>query len=128
MQRFLHVRGKPGVPVSNPHTPNDPMRFVGQKNTGVPHDPKVHDALMDVFEPVDEVILDHPDLAKPIRKGDLILLDKVGMRSLDKAREHFAKPAQKIPAPKMPVAEDAPPRVEPRQPPVIKTPKIERDA
>lgn len=93
MQRFLLVRGKPGIPVSNPHTQFDPMRFVGQRlkpNCGA-HDPAVHDSLMDCYEVCEEVIADHPDLVKPIRRGDLEMIDKVGIRGIEAAREHFTK-------------------------------------
>lgn len=90
MQRFLHVRGKPGVPVTNPHTA-DPMRFVGLKQSGVAFDKSLHDSPLDLYEPCEEVIPYHADLEKPIRKGELILLGKVGHRSLEQAREHFAR-------------------------------------
>lgn len=89
MQRFLFVKGVPGIPVTNPHTQFDPMRFVGQRLT-CPHDPAVHDSLMDCYEVCEEVIPDHPDLAKPIARGEIQLIDKVGVRSLEAARAHFA--------------------------------------
>lgn len=93
MKRFLKVRGKPGIPVSNPHTQFDSLRFVGQriKPDHSAHDPNVDDSLMDCFEVCDEIIADHADLVKPIARGELVLLGKVGARSIDAAREHFAK-------------------------------------
>lgn len=90
MQRFLLVRGKPGIPVSNPHTQFDPMRFVGQRVIAA-HDPNKHDSLMDCYEVCDEVIADHPDLVKPIARGELVVVDKVGMRTAAAAQEYFAK-------------------------------------
>lgn len=90
MQRFLLVRGKPGIPVSNPHTQFDPMRFVGQRRKTA-HDEAIHDSLMDCYEVCEEVIPDHCDLVKPIAKGEVIVLDKVGARNLAAAQDHFAK-------------------------------------
>lgn len=90
MQRFLLVRGKPGIPVSNPHTQFDPMRFVGQR-AKTAHDPNKHDSLMDCYDVCEEVIADHPDLVKPIARGELECVDKIGARSLAAAQEHFAK-------------------------------------
>lgn len=90
MQRFLLVRGKPGIPVSNPHTQFDPMRFVGQR-VKCAHDPEKHDSLMDCYEVCEELIADHSDLVKPIARGELVLVDKVGARTAVAAQEHFAK-------------------------------------
>lgn len=90
MQRYLHVRGKPGVPVSNPRI-DDPLRMVGQRLKSAPPPDGEALSLMDYFEPCEEVLLDHNDLEKPIRNGSLILLGKVGAPNLEKAREHFAR-------------------------------------
>lgn len=93
MKRFLCVRGQRGVPVTNPHTPNDPHRFVGLKrNPSVAFDPLKHDSPLDLYEPIDEVIADHPDLVKPIRKKVLILVGKAQIRGgIEDARSHFMK-------------------------------------
>lgn len=90
MQRFLLVKGKPGIPVSNPHTQFDPMRFVGQRRKAA-HDEAIHDSLMDCYEVCEEVIPDHSDLVKPIARGEVIVLDKVGTRTLAAAQDYFAK-------------------------------------
>lgn len=91
MKRFLHVRGKAGLPVQNPHI-DDPTRLVGQRLKAQQPDPAELLSAMDAYEPCDEVIVDHPDLAKPIKKGSLTLLGKVGMADIEKARAHFASP------------------------------------
>jgi len=90
MQRFLLVRGKSGIPVSNPHTQFDPMRFVGQR-VKCAHDPNAHDSIMDCYEVCEELIADHPDLVKPIARGELVVVDKVGARTAAAAQEHFSK-------------------------------------
>jgi hypothetical protein len=66
MPRFLLVRGRQGVLVTNPHAIGaSPMRVAGQRlRTDAPKGP-----LHTLFEPCDEVLLEHGDLlaAYPIR-------------------------------------------------------------
>ena len=92
LQRYLLVEGKldakgVGIPVSDPRTgllqSGAQARFLGWKPKTAP--PKDADFLIEFFEPVPQVVLDHNDTRRAIAKGDLILHDSCTARSFEEA-------------------------------------------
>lgn len=77
MRRYLKVRGKPGQLVANPHVLDaNPRRFAGQRSV-YREDPKPGEKAIefaDRYEPVDEVLLDHPDLRTASRDGEIVVV------------------------------------------------------
>jgi len=94
MPRFLLVRGRQGVLVTNPHAIGaSPMRVAGQRlRTDAPKGP-----LHTLFEPCDEVLLEHGDLLAAAKAGDIDLLARVVADDHTAARAQMAPPMPALP-------------------------------
>lgn len=93
-QRYLLVEGKldahgVGIPVSDPRTgilqTGAIARFLGWKQKAIP--PKDPDFLIDHFEPAPQVVLDHGDTRRAIKKGDLTLHSECVAKSFEEATQ-----------------------------------------
>jgi hypothetical protein len=108
LARYLLVRGVPGRLVANPHVPAHARRFLGKMPNGVfwdagPVDPETGQPRWPAAVPVEEVVLDHPDIHKaangsrgdlttpskrgPASQGDIEILGKITACSIEEARK-----------------------------------------
>ena len=94
MPRFLLVRGRQGCLVPNPHALDaSPMRVAGQRpRVDAPRGP-----LHTLFEPCDEVLIDHPDLLAAAAAGNLTLLNKCIADDHTAARVALTPPMPSLP-------------------------------
>ena len=105
LQRYLLVEGKldakgVGIPVSDPRTgilqTGAQARFLGWKPKANP--PKDIDFLIELFEPVQQVVLDHNDTRAAIKVGDLTMHGECAARSFDEAAQKLkAQPTHSAP-------------------------------
>lgn len=94
MPRFLLVRGRQGVLCPNPHALDaSPMRVAGQRlRLDAPKGP-----LHTLFEPCDDVLIEHPDLLSAVAAGDLTLLARCTADDHTAARASLAPPMPSLP-------------------------------
>jgi len=107
LQRYLLVEGKldangVGIPVSDPRSgllqTGAQARFLGWKAKAIP--PKEADFLIEHFEPVPQVVLDHTDTQRAIKKGELTVHDQCTARSFEEATKALKVKRQAPPAKK----------------------------
>ena len=93
-QRYLLVEGKldakgVGIPVSDPRSgllqTGAQARFLGWKPKAIP--PKDPDGLIDMFEPVQQVVVDHHDTRDAIKRGELTLHGECVAKSFEEAMQ-----------------------------------------
>jgi hypothetical protein len=85
LERYLKVKGKPGLPVANPWSigARPFPRFAGkQRDPALDGEPE-H---LDRYRDVEEVLPSHNDLLKACARGELELLGKCEASSADEAR------------------------------------------
>lgn len=111
MQRYLKVRGKPGVLVANPHVLDaSPRRYAGQQRKA--NAAKLREEAQR-YEPVEEVLVDDRALRKAARMQEIEVLAEGTGASVSDVRwieitPQVAEPAVAPPAEEPQVAEPAP--------------------
>lgn len=82
-QRYLKVKGKPGVAVSNPWTlGTNPVRFAGKRRDAALDGEPEH---IDRYRDVEEILVSHNHLIDAAKAGDLEVLDKCEATNIDEA-------------------------------------------
>ena len=101
MPRYVLFASAPDALVTNPHAVNAmPARFAGRRLRATPPAPKVlpedeHPNLIDHYECVEEVLVDHPHLRSAAAKGDGTILCIVTARTRAEADKMFEVDAAK---------------------------------
>jgi hypothetical protein len=94
MPRFLKVKGKPGVLVSNPHAHGaNPRRYAGKRLIATP-EPIPNLDLVDRFEDVEELMQESPALRAAIKAGELELVGECVAKDHACAHSHPAMAAK----------------------------------
>lgn len=93
LQRFVKVKGKPGIPAANPWAlGNNPPRYAGkQRDAALDGEPE----FLDKYRDVEEVMLSHADLIASCKAGDLELIDQCLAMNHDEASAKMAPKAKK---------------------------------
>jgi hypothetical protein len=88
LQRFLKVKGKPGVPAANPWAQgHNPPRFAGKmRDPALDGEPE----FLAKYRDVEEVLADHACLRKACKSGDLLLLGECVADSPEEAAKKMA--------------------------------------
>lgn len=87
-RRYIMVKGKPGVAVSNPWAlGSNPRNFAGkQRDPALDGEPE----MLDKYADKPEVLLSHADLVKSCAEGDIELLGQCVATSFDEAAKLMA--------------------------------------
>jgi hypothetical protein len=98
-RKYLLVQGVAGIPVSDPWAPiASPARYVGFRFKGGDPNPRSLSA-MDYYEPIPQVIVDHPLLQKAASKGEITILARCIAWDADEALKQMTPKAPKPAAP-----------------------------
>jgi hypothetical protein len=90
-RKYLLVQGVEGIPVSDPWAPiASPARYVGFRFKGGDPDPRALSA-MAYYEPVPQVIVDHPLLQKAAKNKEITILAKCVAWDPDEAHRLMVK-------------------------------------
>lgn len=91
LQRWIKVKGKPGIAVSNPWALGaNPPRYAGKRRDAALDGEHEH---LDRYKDVEELLLQHADLLKACTKGNLVLLGQCAASTAEDAEKLLSAPA-----------------------------------